>query len=351
METRPRIRDRQLKALLAIAAASCVAACGSSAEPPSEDDYYYTRNGVELYSGLEPDAPATAVLPFDTRVKILETHRSFVRIETPTRLLGWVPRPLLLDHGLRRHLRAQTTESNVLPSQGLGRARDTLNVHIQPYRWSPTFHQLAKDEGFHILDRMLVDRLPAVANTDPEVPEPTGEDYWYFVRVPGIDECGWLLGNMAYADIPLEVAMLAMGQSIVAYLPLGAEEDESLGETKVTWLWVQSTARGQTHDFDRLMVFRWDSRRDRYLVIRRNSNLKGYLPIELIPDFETKRGTGTGFRILIERDGQLRVRTHVYTKRSVFQTGEEAVNGQSVLVPPGGFGSRYEFTRLEAGSP
>ena len=335
-------------AQLAITLGSCVAACGPATEPATEADFHYTRNGVELYSGLEPDAPATATLPFDTRVKILETHRSFVRVQTPTRLLGWVPRSLLLDHNARFHLRSLTRSSVSLPSQGLSRARDTLNVHIQPYRWSPTFYQLEKDEGFHILDRMLVDRLPSSAATARTPPVPTGEDSWYLVRVPGIEQAGWLLSNMAYADLPLEVAALALGKSIVAYFPIGVVEDESLGETKTTWLWAQSTERGQTHDFDRLSVFRWNSRSDRYLIIRQNSNLKGYLPIEVIPEFETERGTGMGFRILIERDGELRRRTHVFARQRVYQLGEEAVSVEQGLAPPGGFGDRYKFTPIKA---
>ena len=259
-----------------------------------------------------------------------------------------MPRSLLLDHNARLHLRSLTRASVALPSQGLSRARDTLNVHIQPFRWSPTFYQLAKDEEFQILDRMLVDRLPPSAATASTPPEPTGEDSWYLVRVPRIQQTGWLLGNMAYADIPLEVAELAMGQSIVAYFEIGAVRDPSLGETKTTWLWAQSTERGQSHDFDRLSVLRWNSRSDRYVTIRRSTNLRGYLPIEVIPDFKTERGTGTGFRILIKRDSELRRRTYVFTRQRVYRVGEEAVSVEQGLAPPGGFEGRYKFTPVKA---
>ena len=350
METCRNLLRRCLAASLAAAMVICISACGESPEPLTEADFFYTRSDVELYSGLEPDSPATATLPFGTRVRIHETYRSFVKIETPTQLLGWVPRSLLLDYYMRQHLETLTAASATLPNQGLARARDTLNVHVQPYRWSPTFHQLDKDEGFHIIDRMLVDRLPAIAATAPEPPEPTGEDYWYLVRVPGIEQAGWLLGNMVYSDIPLDVAMLAMGQSIVAYFPLGESQSEVRGTTKTTWLWVQSTKREQTHDFDRLSVFRWDARRDRYLIIRQISGLKGYLPIEVIPDFTTPRGTGTGFRILFERNGELRASTHVFANRRVYKIVEEPVPTPPPLAPPGGFGSRYEFTRLPTSS-
>lgn len=359
--TVPRMRSQPdlwaRRRALAIAAWSvwiCFAACGPRSEGPSEADFLYSRNGVEMYGGLDPRAPVSGILEFDTRARVLETHRSFVRIRTDDRQEGWVPRSMLLDHGLRGRLRALSTASADLPPQGLSRPRDTLNVHVEPYRWSPTFYQLKKDEGFHVLDRMLVDRLPSAAQTAPTIPEPTGEDYWYLVRIPQIGEAGWLLGNMVYADLPLEVAMLAQGKTVVGYFPIGSITDESLGETKTTWLWVQSTARGQVHDFDRVMVFRWDSRRDRYLIIRQNSNLKGYLPVELLPGLETKRGTGMGYRILLERNGELRQRTYVYTRDRVYPLGEDAVTGMPDHVPPGGFGARYEFVqppRVEPSDP
>ena len=326
----------------ALAAAVCLS-CGCQSEPPPPVEYHYTRNETELYTGLEPDAPTAAVLDFDTQVVVLDTHRSFVNVRTSDQLAGWLPKSMLLDEAMRQELRSLSAATAALPSQGVSRARDTLNVHLQPYRWSTTFYQLKKDEGFEILDRMLVDRMPAAAATAQTPPEPTGEDYWYLVRVPRIGQAGWLIANMAYADLPLEVAMLAGGHTIVGYFAIGTVDDETLAETKTDWLWLQSTERGQTHDFDLLKVLRWDTRRNRYLIIRQNSNLKGYLPVEIMPGLEARRGGGLGFRILLERAGALRERTHLYMNRRVYQVDDEPVAGVPRYAPPGGFGPRYEF--------
>lgn len=336
---------RRTSTAAALAATACLS-CGWQSGPPPEVEFHYTRNETELYEGLEPDAPTVAVLDFDTRVVVLDTHRSFVNVRTVDQLAGWLRKSMLLDGAMRQELRRLSGESAAIPSQGVSRARDTLNVHLQPYRWSTTFYQLDKDEGFEILDRMLVGRLPASAATARTLPEPTGTDYWYLVRIPSIGQAGWLLANMAYADLPLEVAMLAGGQTIVAYFPLGTVEDDSLDETKTDWLWLQSTEGDQTHDFDVLKVLRWDAKRDRYLVIRQNSNLKGYLPTEIVPDLEAGRGTGRGFRILLERDGELHERTHLYLNHRVYQVDEEPVLGVARYKPPGGFGRRYEFRPL-----
>ena len=327
-------------------AAVWLSGCGSSSESATEGDLHVTRNRVELYAGLEPDAPASATLAFDTPVRVLDQHRSFAKIRTPTGLEGWAAKSLLLDRVLRRQLQILTGASSALPSQGRYRSRDTLNVHIQPYRWSPTVYQLEKDEEFQILDRVLVDRLPASAATAAVPPEPTGEDYWYLVRVPAIDHAGWLIANMAYSDIPLEVAMLAGGHSIVSYFELGSVEDTSLQQAKSTWLWTQSTGGGQVHDFDRLQVLKWDARRDRYLVTRQYSGLEGYLPIELDPDMDSPRGSGSGVHFLYEGDGGLRRRTLVYTDGRVYPLENAALTGLPRFNPPAGFGSKYRFSPL-----
>ncbi len=310
-------------------------------DEPVPPDYHYTRNEVPLYADLQRDAPVLAILDFDSTVIIQERHRSFARVLTGDRLDGWLDTRMLLDSELRQQLRALTNQSAALTSQGRSRARDTLNVHTEPYRWAPTFYQLETDEEFEILDRMVVDRLPSYDKDEPK-PAPTGEDYWYLVRVPAVGETGWLIANMAYADLPLHIAMLAGGRSIVAYFKIGEVEDESLGETKPTWLWFQSTGRGKTHDFDLLRVFRWDSRRDRYLVIRQVSDLVGYLPVEIERNFDTRQGRGTAFRFVLEREGELRERTYAYVGRQVYFIEESALLGAPRRVPPGGYGKRFD---------
>ena len=324
--SRPRTR-MLLRAIVAVVSAWALAGCGGGPQELAEDDAFYSRNRVELYSGLEPDAPAIAVLDFDTRARILETHRSFVRLRTVDGREGWAPRAMLLDSDVRGRLRALTSRTAALPGHGLYRSRDTLNVHTQPYRWAPTFYQLEKDESVEMLDRTLVDRLPAAAATARTPPEPTGLDYWYLVRIPKLDQTGWLIANMAYADIPLEVAMLAQGRSIVAYFPIGSVADRGSGEAKTTWLWFQSSRGGQVHDFDRMAVLRWDARRSRYVVIRQYSALAGYLPVEVRPNFNSERGTGVGIQVLLDNDGQLRSRNYIYTADRVYQLDEKPVVG------------------------
>lgn len=328
--------------LLAAGLAAAYLGCWQP-ETGGREPAHLTRNDAALYSGLEPDAPAIAELSFGTPATLLDEHRTFARIRTPAGLEGWLEKTLLLDAGTQQallHLRAAAT---AIPSQGRGRARDTLNVHLQPYRWSTTFYQLDKDEAFDILDRMLVDRLPAAAATATAPPEPTGIDYWYLVRLPAIDRAGWLIANMAYPDIPIDVLAMAQGHPVVAHFTMGSVRDESLNQSKADWLWLQSSGQDQVHDFDLLRVFRWDAQRDRYVTAMQRSGLTGYLPVGVTPALHTSRGVGLGFTILLEERGELRQRVLAWVDKRMYRIDDQPARGPALPEPPGGFGRKYQF--------
>ncbi len=308
-------------------------------------DVRYTRNHVEMYAGLGHDAPVLSVLDFDTEVTVLEAHRSYVHVRTGSGVIGWVDSGLLLDRSSRRELQLLARRSAPLPSQGPGRAVDTLNVHTEPYRWAPTFYQLVKDEAFEILDRVLVDRLPAAAADASGEYASTGEDYWYLVRIPGRDVAGWLLANMVYPDMPIDVAALAGGRSIVAHFRFEPRGGLATDSRDPVWVWFQSSGPGQVHDFDILRVIRWDSERERYIVIRQTSDLRGYLPVRILPDFDTGREIGTGIRFVAEADGKLHLRSYAQVGNRSLYVGVEPLSGQLGLSPPSGFGARYARKR------
>ena len=290
-----------------------------------------------MYPDLAPDSPPDRLLPFDTRVTVHREHRSFARVLTEDGHEGWVDRSQLLDSATRARLSGLERQFEAMPSQGKGRAWDTLNVHSEPYRWAPTFYQLAKDGPFEIVDRALVDRLPAAAARAGYVPQATEVDYWYLVRLGDIGQTGWLLENMAYADVPLEVGMLGAGQAIVASFALGNELPAN--SAKAAWLLAQSSIPRQEHDFDVLRVLRRHPSRNRYVIARLESGLKGYLPIEFIDRVESRGRTGMGYRVLVERSGELRERTYMLADGRVRFLGE----APSERAVHGGLGKRYEF--------
>ena len=122
--------------------------CGNESPTLTEADMFYSRNRVELYTGLEPDAPVVAVLDFDTRASILETHPQFCQGahgRWPRRLDARGHCCLTVTCG--RALRELTNQTTTLPGQGLYRAHDTLNVHTQPYRLGTDVLPTGKGRG------------------------------------------------------------------------------------------------------------------------------------------------------------------------------------------------------------
>ena len=292
--------------------------------PPPEP--HIARNGVELTAELTPSAPVVAVLDFGAPVNIVGSRRAFVRVRTPDGREGWAPKSMLIAPQAHRRMELLKERTAELAAQGRAHALDTLNVHLEPYRWSPTLYQLRKDEGAEVLRKQLVARLPHKPAPNDPPPEPVGQDDWYLVRLAN-GYPGWLLAGRTYSGIPIEVAQYAEGRRIVAYFPIGEVYDPDIGETKKTWLWMQTARPNQPHDFDRLRVFQWKKSRHAYATIKLETGFEGYLPVKVTPRLETGRGTGVGFSILVSKDERQFVRTYVHIRNRVYRVGEEPAPG------------------------
>ncbi len=300
--------------------------CAGQIEPEAPEYPYFTRNGVELTSDLEPSAPVDAVLDFETPVKIIDSWRAFIRVRTPSGCEGWMPKAMLIDPEMHRRMKLLKERTADFVDQGRVHALDTLNVHIEPYRWSPTLYQLRKDEGVEFLRKQLVARLPHKPDPNKRPPEPTGQDDWYLVRLAN-GYPGWLLAGRTYSGIPIEIAQYAEGRRIVAYFQIGGVRDPDIDETKKTWLWMQIERRNQPHDFDRLRVFQWKKSRRAYATIKLETGFKGYLPIKVMPRLEAEHGTGVGFSILVSKDERQFVRTYVHVRNRIYRVSEEPAPG------------------------
>ena len=298
------------------------AGCTAQTEPTTPQDAFITRNGVELAADLAPSSPVVSTLDFGTPVKIVGSRRGFVRVQTLDGREGWALKSMLISPEMRRRVELLGEQTANFASQGRVHALDTLNVHVEPYRWSPTLYQLEKDESVEALRRQLVGRLPHEPDPNKPLPEPTGHDDWYLVRLKS-GQPGWLLVGRTYSGIPIDVAQYAERRRIISYFPIGEVHDPEGGETKPTWLWTQVTRRNQPHDFDRLRVFQWENRRHAYATIKLETGFAGYLPVTIIPRLETDNGVGVGFSILVSKGEQQFVRTYVHVRNRVYRVSEE----------------------------
>jgi hypothetical protein len=279
---------------------------------------WVARAQVSIREELGPRSAVAANIPLGTPVDIIGRRRKLVRVRAADGVEGWAREEELISSDVKTRLEILSARAEVFPPQGELRAFDELNVHLEPYRWSPTIYRLDKDEGAQLLARKRV-----VRREEDEVTMPSGapREDWFLVRLP-TGAAGWLLGSRTYSAIPIEVAQYAEGRRILSYFGLGPVVDSLTGESKETWLWVQGPRERQDYDFDRIRVFRWSNHRDAYQTIKLERGVEGYLPVTMLPSVESPRGSGPGFRVIVSRNGALTARTFAMVGQRVYLASE-----------------------------
>jgi SH3-like domain-containing protein len=305
---------------LIVAGLTC-AGCTAKTETRAVEEAFVARDSVQLLEQLGPHGTPAATLPIGTRVEIVGRRRSFVRVRTAGPAEGWVKDSELISTEVRDLMEQARRQTQADPPQGEVRALRALNIHLEPYRWSPAIYQLREEEPATSLRHRLVERIPE--KTPPGQPvETAGTDDWYLVRLAD-GRAGWVLASGVYSGIPVEVAQYAEGMRIVSYFPLGTVEDAALGEKKTTWLWTQISQGRHAHDFDVIRVFLWSRSRHAYQTVKIERGLRGYLPVLVEPEVQTRQGAGSGFSITVEKKGELFRRNYVLAQNRVLLVTEE----------------------------
>ncbi len=294
------------------------------------------RKDVTLSSGT------VATVNRGERVEILQRRRRFVKVRTAANQEGWTEQAQLLTPEVHAQIEALARRSASLPSLGVYRARDKLNMHLEPYRWSPSFYQLKEEEKVDLLGRQVAERTtgptadsrPARSENPPPrtPPKPLPTDEWYLVRTTGEPRrAGWALARVMDAGIPDEVAQYAEGRRITSYYALDAVVNGD--EVKKTWLWTTIERGTYPYDFDGFRIFNWSRRKHRYETAYRERNLEGYFPVSVSPKVETRYGTGPGFSIIIEKKGQRLLRRYVMIAPIVRRYAEEPAPANLLPAP------------------
>lgn len=282
---------------------------------------FVARKSVEVIAALSPESQVVATLRLGSKVKIVDRRRRFVKVQTKSGLEGWIHRSKLVTSELQELMSQLREQTKHFRTQGRAHAFQALNIHLEPYRWSPTLYQLEPDEGVSILRHQLVERLPHEPQLGSPPPSPTGLDDWYLVRTTG-DQPGWVLTTGVYSGIPDEVKQYAERRRITAYLPLGAVTTTS-GTIKTTWLWAQSRLAKKPYDFSIVRVFQWNQKARSYRTLRIERNLQGYLPIDFVPEVVTQRGSGPGFSFVVEENSERLRRTYLLLHSRVYLVSQK----------------------------
>ncbi len=294
------------------------------------------------------------------KLDVLETRRRFVRVRTEQGIEGWTDSSALLSPEQMEDLHKLAEDAKKLPSEGVATAFDTLNIHADPNRQSPSFFQLAESAPVEVIGHQIAPRVapppapaavhrtvtakkgpskgkdskrivvpapapPAPPKDWPDLSRPRAADLpgyhapdppkvpiddWTLVRTRD-GNAGWVLSRMLMMAIPDEVAQYAEGHRITAYLPLGDVKDKEKNETKPNWLWTTISSGQFPYEFDSFRVFVWSTRHHRYETAYIERNVKGHYPVTT----EDRPGEdGKAFSLVLEeKDGSLARRTYAFT--------------------------------------
>ncbi|MSV27937.1 MAG: hypothetical protein EXQ52_04220 [Bryobacterales bacterium] len=353
------MRSLSLFILLLCAAVGC--RTGRKPRAPSIGEVYAGPLSLGIRQDIAPRSTVVATVSHGDRLEVIERRRRFLRVRVANGIEGWTDERQLLRKEDMDALRNLAGRAKAMPSQGVASTYDTLNVHTEPSRSSPSFIQVREGEKVDVLARRasaqssrppkhlvlfpapqkkatpkrkkeqqrvspppmppapkppedwerLSRTAAATGQEPPEDTKPLPMDEWSLIRTAA-GRSGWVLTRRIFMAIPDEVAQYAEGRRITSYFALSEVRDGD--EAKKSWLWTTVESGYHEYDFDSFRVFNWSLRRHRYETSYIERNRTGYLPVTVTPG---------GFSVCVEKkDGKRYWRKYVLAGNSVRSAGE-----------------------------
>ena len=313
--------------VLALMALSMISCAGiSRAANPKHDVAYVGPALLTLRLDSAKSADAAVTLKHGDHLEILDFRRRSVRAHSADGSTGWVDANVLLTEEEMQERRRVVELARKLPSQGSASASGPINLHLEPDRASPTHAQSAEGSHVQVLEHRLVPRVTRISALAqalhmrpvkeklqtkkkgtpllvlrPRVPglpanwqemsypranalsdsadsaakpSTANAEDWNLVRTASGDT-GWVLSRMLYMEIPDELARLAEGQRVTAYLALDKAPHPS-------FVWASAKRGNLSGDFNTLRVSRWSEKKEHYENAYVERNLEGFYPLELV---------------------------------------------------------------------
>lgn len=251
---------------------------------------YAGNRQVTLYSTTAQVREPVTTVSFGDRLDVLNRFQDEVEVKTEKGARGWVSERELLSSELWEEARELSNKAAAMPVEAHGHTRVLGNLHVDPGRDTPRVRQLAKDTPLDLLVRKPVGASSSHASGERETSTPTSfsakkEDWWFVLaRTPDQGAiAGWMLGRFIELEVPAPLPDYASsaGMRIVAWFELNRVKDLA-GHSKVQYLVAGAKGpEGQACDFNRLRVYTWGIKRDRYETAFVDSSVCGKLPVEL----------------------------------------------------------------------
>jgi hypothetical protein len=314
------LKVRRLSIIPALAAFGLIGCSGAPDREPAIGEAFAGPSTLSLRKDIDVKSAVVGTAHHGDRLDIMARHRRWYKVRTKKGVEGWTDDRELLDTGQMNRLKELAKETAGLPSQGVATTFDTLNLHTEPNRFSPSFLQVKEGEKFDVIAHRVLARAPlpkrelvapkpkaervkksgksgvspppgpvapalptdwvALSKERARAPEDqleeTAKDDWTLIRLHD-GQSGWVLTGRLYLAIPDEVAQYAEGHRITSYFSLGKIRDGD--QKKDIWLWTTAVGLGEDHDFDGYRVFTWSLQHHRYETAFIQRRERGFFPV------------------------------------------------------------------------
>jgi hypothetical protein len=134
-----------------LALVSCHSSTPGTSQMPVIGIAYVGPVSLNLRQDMAAKSPGVTEVKHGDRLDIIDVRRRLVRVRTVNGVEGWVDANLLLSAQQMDELRKLAEDSQKLPSQGAATVFEALNMHTEPNRPSPSFHQIPEGGSVEVL--------------------------------------------------------------------------------------------------------------------------------------------------------------------------------------------------------
>ncbi len=365
------------RAVLCFCFVALLISCSDKPRPvASVGDAYVGPSTLNLRQELALKSAIAATVKHGDKLAIIEYRHRLVKVRTEQGVEGWTDLRQLLTPEQMAVLRDMAANASRSQSQGQATVFESLNMHTEPSRTSPSFGQIPENAKVDVIGHKLMPRVqrdevlqapvkpplvrkkpkpkPTQAKIGPpsrppapkppsnwlalSQPKPEPEplpaaipppappaveapveipmDDWNLVRTQD-GKVGWVLTRPLSMAIPDDVAQYAEGHRITSYFPLGQVRDGD--SVKNNWLWTTITKGGQPYEFDSFRVFVWSLKHHRYETAYIERNVVGHYPVRV-----TNAGAEPSFSVVVEGvDGHLYRKTYSFDSYRIRMVNRE----------------------------